>query len=481
MRFFWKIFFSTMLIACLFFAIGGYCLIDLGFRSMLEREIEAAYEETDILSYTLASSFRDEGFAALVDSYGSRTRENIVKAAGVTAQSITISSSGDVLKYRLSDSEGELCYDSTQVALESSLVVNLADGNRGYELLPDHSGRSFIHVSSPITVYETQLYVECYRDIGFMFDSRSRQINTFVLLMLAMTAVGSVVIFFTSQWLTRPIKRLSRATMAVAEGHLDRRVAVTGHDELSVLSQDFNAMADRLEDNIEELLEATRRQERFIGSFAHELKTPLTAMIGYADMLRSKQLTDEQVVLSSNYIFTEGRRLEAMSMKLLELIILKKDEIKTRYVYTFDFFESLRIAMLPVFYRDEIEFSVHAEDALVQIDPDLMKTVCMNLLDNARKAIDANGHIELTGRIVEGGYEIGVRDNGKGMESADLEKITEAFYMVDKSRARAQGGAGLGLSICAQILHLHGATLHFESTPNKGTWAVIFLKGEVGK
>lgn len=479
MRFFWKIFFCTMLIACLFLSIGGYCLIDLGFRSTLEREVEAAYEEADILAYTLAANFRDEGFAVLVDAYGSRNAENVALAAGNMAESMTISSAGSVLTYRLSDGNDQTLFNNTGLEVMKGLIGRLEPGNRGYEMQSSLEGGPYIHVASPITVYNTVLYVECFRDIGFLFASRSRQLQTFVLLMLAMTAVGSVAIFFISQWLTRPIHRLSRAAMAMAEGHLDRRVAVTGNDELSDLSRDFNTMAARLEENIEALREATRRQERFIGSFAHELKTPLTAMIGYADMLRSKQLTNEQVVLSANYIFTEGKRLEAMSMKLLDLIILRQENIKTRCVYAFDFFDSLRIAMTPVFLKEGIEFSAEAEDGLVRMEPDLMKTVCMNLLDNARKAIDGpGGRVSITGRVTEDGYEIRVQDNGKGMEKEDLQRITEAFYMVDKSRARAQGGAGLGLSICAEIVQLHGAVLRFESEPGRGTAAIITLKGE---
>ena len=479
MRFFWKIFFSTRLIACLFFAIGGYCLIDLGFRSTLEREIEAAYEDTDILAHTLAANFGDEGFAMLVDSYGSRTPENIAIAAGEMAAQMTIRTSGDEMNYRLCDSMGSELYNNTGMQNMTGLIPQLQPGNRGYELESVIGGHTYIHAASPITVYNTVLYVECFRDIEFLYISRARQMNTFAALMLAMTVVGGVVIFFISQWLTRPIRRLSRAAMSMAECHLDRRVVVTGRDELSELSRDFNLMADRLEQNIEELREATRRQERFIGSFAHELKTPLTAMIGYADMLRSKQLTNEQVVLSANYIFTEGKRLEAMSMKLLDLIILKRDQIKTRYIYSFDFFDSLRIAMTPVFLREGMEFTVEAEDGLLKIEPDLMKTVCMNLLDNARKAMDGpGGRVQLTGRAVEGGYEITVADNGKGMAPEELQKITEAFYMVDKSRARAQGGAGLGLSICAEIVRLHDGPMRFESSPGAGTRAIILLKGE---
>ena len=94
-----------------------------------------------------------------------------------------------------------------------------------------------------------------------------------------------------------------------------------------------------------------------------------------------------------------------------------------------------------------------------------MESVCLNLVDNARKSIDGNGTIMLEGMVEEGGYCIRVTDSGKGIPAEDLSRITEAFYMVDKSRARAQGGAGLGLAVC-------------QSTEGKGTQVWVHLKGD---
>ena len=124
-----------------------------------------------------------------------------------------------------------------------------------------------------------------------------------------------------------------------------------------------------------------------------------------------------------------------------------------------------------------ITLLVDAKPGKVWIEPDLIKTVCMNLLDNAAKAIEENGEISLKGSTLPEGYQIEVTDNGKGIPQEELSRITEAFYMVDKSRSRAQGGAGLGLSICRKIIELHGGTLSFKSEIGKGTSVYIVLKG----
>ena len=141
------------------------------------------------------------------------------------------------------------------------------------------------------------------------------------------------------------------------------------------------------------------------------------------------------------------------------------------------FLERMGSVLRPALEEAGIQFTVEAEEAPVWLEPDLMETACLNLLDNARKATPEGGTIVLTGRAKEDGYLIQVSDTGRGIPAEELSRITEPFYMVDKSRARAQGGAGLGLALCRDIVELHGGTLDFESVPGQGTTASIHLRG----
>ncbi len=108
----------------------------------------------------------------------------------------------------------------------------------------------------------------------------------------------------------------------------------------------------------------------------------------------------------------------------------------------------------------------------------LIQTVLVNLLDNACKASEQGGRIEVVGREEPGGYRFTVRDYGIGIPEEELSKITQAFYMVDKSRSRSRNGAGLGLALCTEILALHGSRLEIESTPGEGTAAGFVLQAE---
>jgi len=263
----------------------------------------------------------------------------------------------------------------------------------------------------------------------------------------------------------------------MASGELDVRVRVDSSDELGALSEDFNAMAGRLEEQVQALKDAARRQEDFVGSFAHEIKTPLTSIIGYADLLRSRPLTADQVRESAGYIFGEGRRLEAMSRKLMDMIVLERQDFPLRLVPMDVFLRQTAGALLPALAQQGIQLEVRAEAAKVPLEPDLMETVLLNLLDNARKAMEHGGVIRLEGAGEAGGYVIRVVDTGKGIPPEDLGRVTEAFYMVDKSRARAQGGAGLGLALCRRIVDLHGGRMELQSEVGAGTAISIHLKG----
>ena len=234
-------------------------------------------------------------------------------------------------------------------------------------------------------------------------------------------------------------------------------------------------MADRLQENILQMETELQRQEAFMGAFAHELKTPMTAIIGYADLLRQDGLEDGTRLTAADYIYSEGQRLEKLSFKLLDLLLLEKDEAVFREVNLSAFLEDVEKALAPVLEKKNIKLVCRGVRGKVKLEPDLVKSLLYNLVDNAGKAMDAEGSVVVRGILIPGGCEIQVTDNGRGMEEAELSRITEAFYRVDKSRSRQQGGAGLGLSLCRRIVELHGGHLHFASVPGSGTRVTVTL------
>jgi signal transduction histidine kinase len=240
-------------------------------------------------------------------------------------------------------------------------------------------------------------------------------------------------------------------------------------------------MAGRLEHSINEMRDTMRRQEEFMGGLAHEMKTPMTSIIGYADLLRGHTLSDDDKRDAANYIFMEGRRLEVLSLKLLDLIVLKKRDFTFVPTKIESIIEDAARPLRPVLKKLDIRMSYDCDAGVCMIEPDLFMSLLLNIIDNARKAMTGAGEISIRSRTSGGHCEIRITDDGRGMAEEELAKIKDAFYRVDKSRSRAQGGVGLGLRLCDEIVALHHGEISFESKPGKGTTVIIKLKETIGE
>ena len=461
MRLFWKLFCSMVTITALVCSIGGFLLIDGQFRAGVSSQAETIVLENTLLRRTL---LREMQFSGTFD-----------QAAAVQVVESAASSGENGIRFRLSDGRGETLAGSALPA-ESALTTSLGEAQLGWEVLKN-GDRFYLHTASSLSLDDGPIYLENWREVGNLFAARETQYTVFFYLMLGLILTAALAALVVSAWITRPVRQLSEAARQIAAGGFSQRVRVQGDDEIGQLSRDFNQMAEQVEQHLGEVEAAARRQEDFLHSFAHEIKTPLTSIIGYAELLASRHAQPELVQESASYIFQEGRRLERLSRKMMDMIVLEKEEIVPRQTEMSAFLERVSGVVRPTLEQAGIRLEVHAEAGTAAIEPDLMESVCLNLLDNARKAIEKEGIICLEGMRTEDGYCIQVTDNGRGIAPEDMGRITEPFYMADKSRSRAQGGAGLGLAVCRKIVTLHGGALEFESTLGRGTSVRVRLTG----
>lgn len=334
----------------------------------------------------------------------------------------------------------------------------------------------FIQISSKLLTDEAALHLDIVYPIESVYHTRLVQTQTYRRVLLLLLVIGSVLSLLLSYFLTRPLFHISKASRRLASGEMTARARVQGQDEISLLATEFNRMAERLEASIRQLQDTAQQQEAFIGSFAHETKTPMTSIIGYADLLRGQSLTEEEQREAANYIFSEGKRLEALSMKLLELLTVKNQVPHLQRTEMSALVQGMVQHLQPIYEASGIVLQAKCEQGFCMVEPDLMKSLIYNLIDNARKAMTDNGNIYLVTDRLEGQYRIRVVDNGCGMPQEAIAHLTEAFYRVDKSRSRKLGGAGLGLTLCSRIVEVHHGQLSIESRQSKGTCVSILLQ-----
>ena len=190
-------------------------------------------------------------------------------------------------------------------------------------------------------------------------------------------------------------------------------------------------------------------------------------------------LSEKEVYESANFIVSEGRRLEGLSQKLLELFVLKEKAAVLSSASPSLLIEELVSHLAPVYEKQGIILKCTCEAGCCLLESDLFKSLLINLWDNARKAMENGGTISVKSVMTDDGCRITVSDNGTGIPDESLSHLTEAFYRVDKSRSRAQGGAGIGLALCKEIASLHNGSIGFESELGVGTTVTVEFKGGI--
>lgn len=473
MKFSDKLFFSITAIITVIFTVFGVWILSSFFQKIWNREIEQGNTESKMFQYVFEMAYK-----AIPREYGdeysfSRVTDSVMG---------NLDQDGNI--YYIFDQDNQLLYgeENQQNAavvegLRSIQEQMNSNSSYGYKVLED--GDSYYLITSCRSDAEGNvLYLAMQKDITSIYEDREVLLNQYRFVLVLLLAAGAGGIFLLSRYMTEPIRRLTRTAKRIANGDVTERSRNTSRDEIGELSRNFNKMADNLVERMREKETEARQKEDFTAAFAHELKTPLTSIIGYADMLGTMHLSEAEKSEAAYYIFTQGQRLERLSHKLLEMVSVDKQEFVSIPISTKDLEENIRTTMRPVFSQKGIHGKIIMEKARIYGDKDLLLSLLYNILDNGVKAVDKGGFILLKGRRLERGYEVKIVDNGRGIPQDEISKITEAFYMVDKSRARKDGGAGIGMALCQRIVVLHNGKLQIDSKLGEGTVVRIFLPGK---
>lgn len=476
MKFGDKLFFTTAAVLAVIFTVFGMWMLSAYFQRLLNREIEQGNAESKMYQYLFEMAYQS------MEEYG----DNYAVPKAIDSVVDSVEKDG-VSCFALNDQkfflyENNMTGNSEFIEAVYSLISELQQENTyvyGIRKLQDKY--YLISICKSITG-DGMHYLGMCRDLTEIYDDRNDMLNQYRLALIMLLIVGGICIYALSRYITRPIRQLGKVAGQIAAGNFEQRSRYPEKDEIGELAASFNLMADRLVEQMQAKELEARQKEDFTVAFAHELKTPLTSIIGYADMLGTVKLSEEERQEAYVYIYSQGKRLESLSHKLLELVSIEKNPLVRKPISTKQFEENIRTTMRPIFNERNIRGKIDLEKGVLHGDYELLLSLFYNLLDNAVKAVSEGGFILFKGRRLDNAYEIKVVDNGRGMPKQEISRITEAFYMVDKSRSRKEGGAGIGMALCKQIIDLHGATLNIDSNPGDGTVIrIIFPINNVGE
>ena len=322
------------------------------------------------------------------------------------------------------------------------------------------NGRCY-SAGKPLLSSENQL-------VGFVFAASSAQSlaiylsnisSTFVLSAGLMLVISSVISILLTARMTTPLRRMAEAAGRFGKGDFSVRVAVEGDDELTQLSESFNAMAESLQK-----IDSSR--SAFMGNIAHELRTPMTSIKGFVDGMLDGTIPPESYQHYLAIVSQESGRLTRLIKNMLDITKLEAGEYKVSAA-NYDVWESITGVAFAAEQRLEekhIQLSGFAPvRTLVYADPDLVYQVVYNLLDNAVKFTPDGGEIRFSVTQAKGVVTVALRNTGAGISAEALPFVFERFYKEDKSRGLNSMGSGLGLHICKVLINLSGGEIWVDS------------------
>ena len=445
MRFWQKTYIFTLVIFLICLNIGILSLTLYTYQ----KNIEAAETAVAAEQYYIAMSF-ERDYDALMESYENASPSLLMQSYGAH-----YGEKGLFIAFRKGAEELYSNFKSPYSVDKGTLIHT------------DFEEKRHILISAMVCDGEYELIIA--KNVESL-DSEFRSLmTTYSVTAGSVSLVLAVVLYFVLKKLSGPLETLRKTTEKIETGDFSARVEERGNDEFTLVAKSFNLMLDTINEQMETLEQEADRKQMLVDNMAHELRTPLTSIHGYAEYLEKANTTEERRLIAAKYIMSESERLQKISEILLDDAFIRENEIEMSDI---DLGAVLTDAAKKLQMRAEnagVEITCDTAPVTVKGNETLLSMLFYNLTENAIKACSAGGKVKISCSECQAVIE----DNGKGMTEEQLLHITEPFYRTDKSRSRAEGGAGLGLALCKQIVLTHKAEMNFESKIGQGPKIIV--------
>lgn len=453
-------FISFFILFVLAFDIGSYFLVEYSYQYNLEREVNSAMHQHSIISLSI-----ERTIYSISDYFAEETKE---KQCLETANKLITYNYDQKQEVDLSLYNNRIRVNPSSQQIDTELLTfkNKDTLNLQNKVIDN---KRYIFVAAPIlsTTFK-DLTLVLSQDITSLDDYRETLINLLIVISTSVSLALAVATYFLLKKLTRPIKELNETSKEIAAGAYDKRINIKSNDELGELADTFNIMVDSIKDKIAQLTQSAKEKQDFIDNLAHEMKTPLTAIIGHSQFMQNAMSNEEERAKAAFYITEAANRLKMLESKLLDLMYLRSTDIEKKAVDVTAVVALLKDLTAISLKERKLSLITIIEIDVIKGDETLLLSLLTNLVENAARASKENDIITIKAYFTEFPI-IEVIDNGCGMDKNEIKKIMQPFYRIDKSRSRQYGGVGLGLSICSRIVELHGAEFEIYSEINKGT------------
>lgn len=466
MKLWQKVFLYTLILVMLAVGMTSILLLKNSFSLALDQKKQSVYSEHEFLVTSFKSMMLTE-----------RLKENAIVLDEETLKGYmeeTFGKNGKGNGILFCNSNYEQIFANKEMQIPEGLLEAVKESGKSYMQVQKYQ----LYMASAESMEGKNYFVVTENDITDVVEIHETMLLQIQVISMACAMGIALILLVVVKMLLHPLQKINEGTRAIAQGSYQKRIPEKGHDELSELARNMNQMAEAVETNVRALEDVAENRKHFIDNLAHEMKTPLTSILGFSDLLQiKKEISEESRIEYAGIIKEEASRMRTLSGKLMELITVGEANLEWQQEDMQQLFGEIGTSLGVITDSHNMHFSCEAEKGMLCIERELFKSLLYNLVDNAVKASAEGGNIQVKGHFEKEQFCIEVSDEGVGIPKAEIEKITQAFYMVDKVRSRANGGAGLGLALCTEIVSLHQGTMRFESQPGEGTRVLIRMKG----
>ncbi len=449
-----KVIFANMIIITLVLVISSPIIVATVDNANLHAVYQYLLRQSNFSQQYLAEYLKTVAEPSRAFEYNRLTLEKMLEdlsGCEVTVTSIADEKVFPIQEYALS---GKKTY----------LIETTGDVRKFYLSFPVYMNGGIVGA----VTFEQPLYRE---------DAMKRGLILVLAIIFTLALLVSLVLSLVfSRRLIKPLELLTRASEKFSEGNFEPVALPRTRDELRFLTDSFNNMGRNIGAMLQKLRNEQEKQKNFIDNVTHEIRTPLTNILGYVD-LAGRVADEDKRQRYYSYIKSEGERLLDMVNNLLELSRLNKYDLSANREKTDVTMLVMRVIELMKHRAESSDIKIIPDlgQVTADVDADKVKQVLLNLMDNALKYSEGK---QITVRLwKEDKVYLSVSDDGRGIPEEDIPHVAEPFYRSDKSRSRKLGGSGLGLAVCREIARAHDGELLIESRKGEGTTVTISLQG----
>ena len=447
MKLSFKIFFSICIPSIIAIVAISAILIVSSFKNNIDSETNRCVQELSLIEMNIENSFNN-----------STSYDDIV----VKAYADYYMNKGINLYYFEDGIEKKLNENLPEI--NGAGLINV-DDNNFLSTIQKNKENYYILVSTKLNNNQVLIYT---RNINRVYQIRSNLMKLSIALIASIVVIIAIIAYMISKSLTKPLVNMQREMVNVSKGNYDINLK-EGKNEIGMLAKSFNRMSKELEHRNNELIEMINSKQVFIDNLSHEINTPLTSILGYAELLEKANCSEEQKINFLANIQKEAKRINDIHKKLLLLSYKKNSDLEKNNIPANAIFEEVNRSVNVKIKEHNIHLRIENSLSSIYGDETLVIMCITNLISNAVHASKDGSKIEVKA-FKQGNKDcVQVIDEGQGISKENIAKITEPFYRVDKARSRKNGGAGLGLSICTAIMELHNGSMKIQSELGKGS------------